>query len=373
MRPERGAMKILHAIFGEQFYGSERHCIESATAQGQRGHEVTILIRGGDSACAQRFDRMIRAARLDGPRGPGTVRLVVMPRWVPAALHRPVVRAMLQTSRPDIVHTHLNTATRRVGAAAQRIGIPHVATLHIRYDEREYGRCDGLICGASWQNTAIPADFPGLVTTIWAWLPVGVHDALARVGAADVDAVRRQWRADERTVVFGSVGRLVPEKGMDLLIEAFRSSFPAGDEPARLVIIGDGPEAAALRRAAADDARITLLGVQTEIAKLYRAFDVYVSAARFEPYGLTILEAMDANCPLIVTRTDGPREFLTDRRVLWAEPNDAAALARQLRVAAGRGRERLSYDLTAFMPEAATSAIETFYRRVIDRGAPAAP
>jgi len=361
-------MKILHAIFGEQFYGSERYCIELATAHAALGHEVAIVIRGADSCCAQQFRNAIAAARLDRRGGPGTVRLIAIPRWMPAALQRPLARVVLTRFKPDIVHTHLNTAARRVGMVAQRIGIPHVATLHIRYEEREHGLCDGLICGAAWQRAAIPANFPGIATTIWAWLPVDVHEALRRVRPDEVEQLRRDWHADERTIVFGSIGRLVPEKGMDLLVKAFGDAFPGGDEPAKLVVVGGGPQEAELRRAAAADPRIALIGVQGEIARCYRAFDAYVSAARFEPFGLTILEAMDANCPLIVTTTDGPREFLKDRRVLWADTNDIAALARQLSAAAARGRERFSYDLTPFSRGNAAKAIEDFYRMVAARG-----
>jgi glycosyltransferase involved in cell wall biosynthesis len=360
-------MKILHAIFGEQFYGSERHCIELATAHATVGHEVVILIRGTDSYCAQQFRKAIAADRLDGPGGPGTVRLIAIPRWVPAVLQRPLARAALRKVKPDIVHTHLNTATRRIGMVAHRIGIPHIATLHIRYEEREHGLCDGLICGASWQQAEIPADFRGVAKTIWAWLPVEVHEALHRVRPEDVEDLRRQWHADKRTTVFGSIGRLVPEKGMDLLVEAFGDAFPHGDEPVKLVIIGVGPEEAGLRRSAASDPRIAFISAQGEIARCYRAFDVYVSAARFEPFGLTILEAMDANCPMIVTKTDGPREFLKDERVLWADPNDVATLTRQLSAAAARGRERLTYDLMPFSRENATKAIEDFYRVVAER------
>ena len=355
-------MKILHAVFGEEFYGSERHCIELASAHGARGHELAILIRGADSRCAQQFRASIAAARLDGPGGPGTVRLFAIPRFVPALLHRPAALAVLKKFRPDIVHTHLNTAARRVGRVAQRIGIPHVATLHIRYDAREYGRCDGLICGASWQRKAIPANFSGIVKTIWAWPSVEVHEALRSVGAEEVDALRRDWRADGRTIVFGSIGRLVPEKGMDVLVAAFRQAFPSGAEPVSLVVVGGGPEEMRLRRAAAGDARIAIVGIQAAVARCYRAFDIYVSAARFEPFGLTILEAMDANCPLIVTRAEGPREFLKDERVLWADPDDVATLSRQMSAAAARGRERLAYDLTRFGRDAAVTAIEEFYR-----------
>jgi glycosyltransferase involved in cell wall biosynthesis len=158
---------------------------------------------------------------------------------------------------------------------------------------------------------------------------VAIRNALAHIAPAEVAELRRAWTADERTVVLGSIGRLMPEKGMDVLVRAFRAAFPQADAPVRLVIVGGGPpeQAQALQALVDGDARITVSGPPPEIALYYRAFDTYVSAARFEPFGLTILEAMEAGCGLVVTRTQGPREFLTETSVLWAEPDDEATLA----------------------------------------------
>jgi glycosyltransferase involved in cell wall biosynthesis len=170
-------------------------------------------------------------------------------------------------------------------------------------------------------------------------------------------------------MVIGSIGRLMPVKGMDLLVRAFRLAFPHGDEPVALVILGDGPQRGELARYAAGDDRIMLLRPQSEIAALYRAFDVFVSAARFEPFGLAILEAMAAGLPLVLTRTDGPREFVTDERVSWVEPDDEAGLAGALQAALERGAQKIPYDLGRFAPQRALMEIEAFYRRVLSRRA----
>jgi len=362
-------MNILHAILSEELYGSERYCIELAAAQARAGHDVAVLIENGRSKCAHAFRGEIAATNdaIRQERTNGSIRLAVIPRGTPDFLHRPLARWHLARFAPHIVHTHLNPAARRVGRVAQGRGIPHVATLHIRYEQREHGGCDGLICSTSWQHAAIPSDFRGDAAVIWPWLPVAIHAGLPRVTPPEIDALRDGWAADGRTVVFGSIGRLMPEKGMDVLSRAFRSAFPRGDEPARLVIVGGGPQAEELEHIGGGDRRITLMSAQPEPAALYRAFDVYVSAARFEPFGLTILEAMDAGAPLVVTRTHGPNEFLKDARVLWAEPNDEATLAAQLRAAAAGGRARLDYDLSPFSRDQAVTAIERFYDKVLAR------
>ena len=60
--------------------------------------------------------------------------LIALPGWLPSWLQRPMAAMIFARRRPDIVHTHLNPAARRIGAVAQRLGIPHVLTLHLGYE-----------------------------------------------------------------------------------------------------------------------------------------------------------------------------------------------------------------------------------------------
>jgi len=91
---------------------------------------------------------------------------------------------------------------------------------------------------------------------------------------------------------------------------------------------------------------------------------VFVSAARFEPFGLAIIEAMAAGCPMIATSIHGTVEFVTDPRVLWTEPDRDGQLALQLCTAAARKRERFAYDMTPFGLTRAVDEMDAFYRRV---------
>ena len=358
-------MRILHAVLSEGFYGSERYCAELAVAQANKGHTVQIVTLGRSSDCTQAVRSAIDAADRSVR---DHLQLVALPHHLPAFLHRPFAYAVLARFRPQIVHTHLDPATRRIGRVAQRLGFGHVATLHLSFSAPEYGACDGLICIADWQRKTLTADFAGEVAVVRNWLPVGVAEALATVDAETIRAQRRSWRADDQAFVFGSVGRLVSEKGMDLLIDAFAAAFPTGHEPARLVIVGDGPLRAELGARAAGDPRIILSGAQREIAPFHRSFDAYVSAARFEPFGIAILEAMAAGCPLILTRSQGPVEFVTDPRVRWVDLDDVAALGTMLTEFAATRPSHLAYALDAFSRERAVAEVDSLYQRVLGRG-----
>ena len=108
---------------------------------------------------------------------------------MPAFLHRIVARVALRLFRPDVVHTHLNPAARRVGRQAQHADIPHVATLHLSFAKREVGDCDGLICIAGWQLDTLEG-FGGEVMVVHNWIPQTVVDALAETTEQQVTYLR---------------------------------------------------------------------------------------------------------------------------------------------------------------------------------------
>ncbi|PYR31000.1 MAG: glycosyltransferase [Acidobacteria bacterium] len=98
------------------------------------------------------------------------------------------------------------------------------------------------------------------------------------------------------------VGRMVPYKGVDILLHALT------DVDARLVLVGDGPERAAWQQLAVDlglQDRVHFLGevVQTDLTALYHACDFFVlpSVTRAEAFGMVQLEAMACGKPVIST------------------------------------------------------------------------
>lgn len=122
-----------------------------------------------------------------------------------------------------------------------------------------------------------------------------------------------------------SVGRLIPRKGFEALIRAWKDI-----KEGLLVIIGDGPlkdELANLVRQLNLQERVKLLGFVSEDQKqrFLRAADVYVSAASHEGFGIVFLEAMEVGLPIVAINNGGHTDFLTDDRnaVLVPPDNDA--------------------------------------------------
>lgn len=128
----------------------------------------------------------------------------------------------------------------------------------------------------------------------------------------------------------GTVGRLRPQKGHTVLLEAFARVGGA----AHLLIIGDGELRAGLAVQAEGlgiGKQVHFLGVRSDLPALYAALDVYAHPALFEGMPNAVMEAMAAGLPVVATEADGTRALIRDRVTGWLVPTgDADALAARL-------------------------------------------
>lgn len=101
---------------------------------------------------------------------------------------------------------------------------------------------------------------------------------------------------------YGFVGRLDAQKGLDLILQAWCASAP---DDARFEIFGDGPMREDLETLAAGDPRVTFHGATAFPAETYLTFDLALMPSRWEPFGLSCLEARAAGRPVLVAPVDG--------------------------------------------------------------------
>lgn len=146
-------------------------------------------------------------------------------------------------------------------------------------------------------------------------------------------------RPDPAVPVVAFAGRLVPEKGTALLLQAFAAILP--DTPhARLWIAGDGPERAALEALAVRlgvQASVDFLGMlpREEMESRFRAAWVQVVPSLWhEPFGLVAAEALMRGTPAIVTNSGGLAEIVQHGITGWrTAPGDLHDLTETLRAA----------------------------------------
>lgn len=266
------------------------------------------------------------------------------------------VGRLIRERRPAIVHAHTSKAGFILCRAARRAGVPAVVLSP-----------HGHILGAS-------AQIPGVPSAGWRRRILG-HLARRSADDADIvlcpnDAERDEgialgmWREDRSVVVpngvdterfrpadraaarralgiatdgrvgggrvVGTVARLTREKGIDLAVEAV-AALPG----VRLVIVGDGPERAALEERArtlgvAD--RVDLLGLRDDLPAIYPAFDALLVPSRTEAHGLVAAEALACAVPVVAARVGGLRSIVEEGTCgLFVPPDDPRAAADALR------------------------------------------
>jgi glycosyltransferase involved in cell wall biosynthesis len=136
-------------------------------------------------------------------------------------------------------------------------------------------------------------------------------------------------RKEGRNIV--AVGRLVPQKGFDLLIEAF-SRIAAANTDWNLIIWGEGPDREKLtarRDALGLGERIQLPGISKSPGAWLQTADVFVMSSRFEGWGIVLLEAMAHGLPCVSYACNfGPSDMITDgQNGLLVPPENVEALA----------------------------------------------
>lgn len=158
-------------------------------------------------------------------------------------------------------------------------------------------------------------------------------DVLARAEKADVDFTN--W-VNPYVLFFG---RLSKEKGIGVLLDAFRMALPHLSESIRLVIAGDGPERGTLEEYAVGNARVKFVGYRTgqELRDLVAGATVACCPSTcYENMPYSVVEALAEGTPVIGSRIGGIPEAVIEGRTGWlAEPGDAKSLASVLVQAVG--------------------------------------
>jgi glycosyltransferase involved in cell wall biosynthesis len=320
-------LSILHVVVPTEVGGMQRVIEALAAGHRRRGHRVALaavaMTAGRDEppllVALRACDVEVHAIETPGRR---------------YRRERAAIADLCRAFRPDVVHTHGYRPDVVDAAGARRAGAPVVTTVHgftgggwknRLYESlqvRAFRRFDAVVAvsrplAERLARAGVAHDRLHLVPNAWA----GSSEFVARADARDALGVP----AD--ALVLGWVGRLTREKGADVLLHALPL---LARPPVTAVIVGDGPELAALRAEAARLGvadRIVWPGSVPNAGRLMRAFDVFVLSSRTEGTPIVLFEAIAAGVPVVATEVGGVPDVIGEGEAALVPAQNPGALA----------------------------------------------
>lgn len=193
---------------------------------------------------------------------------------------------------------------------------------------------------------------------------------------SDIDpaATRRSLGIPEDAYVVGNVGRLVPQKGLDVLLLAARIVV-AERSDVFFVLVGEGELADSLRYEAQQmgiNDHVRFVGARQDVEQILATLNLFVSSSLWEGLPTVILEAMAAGVPVVATRVSGTVELVADRATgVLVSPGDPAQLADAIRSSIGAPAsaramavQARAFALTRFDIRAVARQHEAIYRQL---------
>ena len=361
-------ISVVHVITRLTLGGSADNTLRQIAALTRAGYDATLAvgIAASDEPFVERARRedcrLIDVPSLDREPAPGRdLRAVV------------TLVLLLRRRRPAIVHTHTSKAGF-VGRLAARLArtpaIIHQPHGHIFYGY--YGRAVTAFyvalerIAARWTDRLVTLTDREIEEHLalgigrrahFVTVPSGVPTAELRERAPGREAARDALGLPSDAFVVAALGRLVPVKGFDLLVEAMPALLIAVPA-AHAVIIGDGPEETTLASLAGRlgvSSRVRLHGPSTDVAAILAAADVLAAPSRNEGMGRALVEAMALGVPVVGADVGGiPSVVGDDEAGRIVPPDDAPALAAAL-IELGRDA-----GVRAKLAEVARERAETF-------------
>ncbi len=294
--PPPGECDVLVQVGNFEAGGLENAALELNAALIKAGHRLTLLVLGKEGAAVERA----RAAGMQVVLG---------------SSRDEYIQEVIQALHPKLVLAHYSIHGAELYS---RASIPLVQVLHNAYmwfdaeQQAQFQRAaqstaafiavSGYVRDYSVRRLGVPEQRCFV-------LPWGVH--IAAFDSLDAPAARRQLRAqygiDENEFVFLSIGAINHQKNHIATVRAFASTM-ARMPSARLVLLGPAYEKSLLEEIQLFverhnlHARVAYLGSVQEAYRYYAMADAFVSASFFEGCALSILEAVRADLPLIMTR-----------------------------------------------------------------------
>jgi glycosyltransferase involved in cell wall biosynthesis len=337
-------VRVLHVVPQISSGGMERamlRLIQRSLLQDQRAPGGSGIVHG---VCV--LNEIEDHLRGLCPRFVPTWELRAGRRWTRYPAWRQL-RNVIAAFEPDVVHARstgawFDAASSLAGIKRTRLllsfhGRTTLKTPKLRrriVDHWTTRRADSVLtvsheaAGRLRENLAIPGD---KLTTIHNGVDTNLF--FPAESDAEVAAIRQRLQMHPGADLVICVANLLPIKGLDVLIRAWRQVHMA-DPLARLLLVGEGPlrgELEDLVRASRCEKLIRFLGSREDVPVLLRAADLFALPSRYEGCSNATLEAMASGLPVLACDVGGMREIVTQNRTGWlVRPGDGDGLVHTL-------------------------------------------
>lgn len=346
---ERAGVAMVASVFYPSIGGAQRVVLETGRMLRARGVDVFVVTRHHRGLA--RYEEVQGLPTYRVGRGDAGKALAALSFILEAALLLWRLRA-----RYEVLHCHQMISPMTVGLLARLLArrplvvMPHrsgpIGDVGVLTRTRPLTGRPRLLAARRWVDAfvcispAIAEELRAIGVPAARLWPIANGVDLDRL--RPVDAARRAALRGELGLPAGPLavyaGRLVPEKGLDVLLAAWPAvlrELPT----AHLALVGEGEQRAALEAQAAGlglGGQVSFTGGRDDVAPMLQAADLFVLPSYAEGLPVALLEAMACGLPAVATAVDGTVEVLEDGVTGWlVPPGDAAALARGL--AAGLG------------------------------------
>ncbi len=181
---------------------------------------------------------------------------------------------------------------------------------------------------------------------------------------------RRQLGISQDSLVYITVGELIPRKNQSMLIDAFKKADIANSI---LLICGKGQEKDNLQKQIEENGlseKVKLLGQRTDIYELLQCSDVFLFPSKQEGLPIALMEAMAVGLPCVAANIRGNNDLLGDNYPFLLNPNDRESWEKSMKDILDVRNEmaELSHkNIGAFDIEKATEAMKEIYKSVLER------
>lgn len=301
-------MRILHLVAGASHGGAETFCLDALKALHEKGVEQRVLCRPHGNFVEALDSRQIPYVPLTYSR---------FRKWFE---QRKIAREVREY-RPDVVHCWMSRASSFMPSG---INVPALGWFGGYYKLKNYRNCD-FYMGVTKDIVRHIGKETGTPEKVFLVHTFGTLEEDPPVSRSDFGIPE-----DAKTVLL--LSRMHWKKGVDTLLEAAKSL-----ENVYLLLAGTGPDLTKyqeLARTLGLEDRVRFLGWRTDRAALLGIADACVLPSRYEPFGTVIAEAWHAGVPLVATKADGARQYVTHGQDgLLSEIDDSDALAENLKAA----------------------------------------